>query len=178
VIYEVSEKKSQEEPTRVGLEELDEGRYAITIDGETLHVDAAKSGRTIYSVIEDGRQFEATVDPRGPRGFDVLVRGRLFHLEAVDERSRLLAQAGKMAAAGPQSVEAEMPGKVVLVSAKPGDAVTEGQGVMVVEAMKMENQITSPIDGVVKEIAVEAGQTVEHGALLFVVEPSPADAAG
>lgn len=176
MIYEVREKKSKEEPLRIDLLELDEGVYEITIDGETLRVDAAKSGRTIYSVIENGRQFEATVDPRGSRDFDVLVRGRLFHLEAVDERSRLLAQTSKMAASGPQSIEAEMPGKVATVKCKPGETVAEGQGVVVVEAMKMENEIPSPIDGVVKEIAVEAGQTVETGDLLFVVEP-PAEPA-
>lgn len=171
MIYEVKEKGAGGEPLRIDLLELDEGVYEITIDGETVRVDASKSGRTIYSVIEEGRQFEATVDPKGARDFDVLVRGRLFHLEAIDERSRLLAQASKMAASGPQYVEAEMPGKVAAVKCTPGEQVSEGQGVVVVEAMKMENEIPSPIDGVVKEIPVESGQTVETGDLLFVVEP-------
>ncbi len=171
MIYEVSEKKSKKEPVKVELQELDEGKYEIKIDGEVLHVDAVRSGRTIYSVIEDGRQYEVSVDEKGPREFDILTRGRLFHLEAVDERSRLLAQSSKMAASGPQTVEAEMPGKVVLLKAGVGDTVTEGQGVVVVEAMKMENEIASPIDGVVTEMPVEEGQTVENGDVLFVVEP-------
>jgi len=171
LIYEVSEKKSKRPPRKIALRELDEGQYEIEIDEQVTHVDAVKSGRTIYSVIENGRQYEVSVDQKGPREFDVLLRGRLFHLEAIDERSRLLAQTSKMAASGPQAVEAEMPGKVVLVKAAVGDAVAEGQGVVVLEAMKMENEIASPIDGVVKELPVAAGDTVENGAVLFVVEP-------
>jgi biotin carboxyl carrier protein len=173
VIYEVSEKGK--EPRKVDLQEIDEGQYTVGIDDRTLQVDAVRSGRTVWSVIENGRQFEVSVDERGPRGFDVMVHGRLFHLEAVDERSRLLAETSKLAASGPQSVEAEMPGKVVLLKAAVGDAVVEGQGVVVVEAMKMENEIDSPIDGVVAELPVTAGDTVETGDLLFVVEP-PAEA--
>ena len=171
MIYEVFEKKSKREPRRIELRELDEGQYEIEIDGQVAHVDAVKSGRTIYSVIENGRQFEVSVDEKSAREFDILLRGRLFHLEAVDERSRLLAQTSKMAASGPQSVEAEMPGKVVLLKAAVGDTVAEGQGVVVLEAMKMENEIGSPIDGVVTELPVAAGDTVETGAVLFVVEP-------
>ena len=76
-------------------------------------------------------------------------------------------------ASGPQSVEAEMPGKVVKVNVAAGDSVSEGQGVVVVEAMKMENEIPSPIDGVVKELAVAEGDTVEAGALLFTIDPPP-----
>ena len=173
MIYEVSEKGK--ETRKVDLLELDEGQYAIEIDGRKLLVDAVKSGRNIYSVIENGRQFEVSIDEKGPRDFDVMVRGRLFHLEAVDERSRLLAATSKMAASGPQTIEAEMPGKVVLVKAAVGDTVADGQGVVVVEAMKMENEIASPIDGVVTELPVTVGDTVENGDVLFVVEPPPED---
>ena len=88
--YDVSEKQGAS--VKVGLQEVEEGIYDITIDGETVRVDAAMTGRTIYSVIEEGRQFEVLVDERGAHGFDVLVGARLFHLEAVDERSRLLSQ--------------------------------------------------------------------------------------
>ncbi len=170
--YEVSEKKG--EAVRVALRETGEGQYEITIAGETVHVDAVRSGPTVYSIIEDGRQFEAMVDEKGASGFDVLVAGRIFHFDVLDERTRLLAGSAASVASGPQSVEAEIPGKVVKVNVAAGDSVSEGQGVVVVEAMKMENEIPSPIDGVVKEIAVSEGQTVEAGARLFVVEPPAA----
>ena len=170
--YEVSEKKG--ETLRIGLRETGEGQYEVTLGEETVHLDAVRSGPTIYSIIEDGQQFEVMVDERGAHGFDVLVGGRLFHLESLNERTKLLTSSAVAVASGPQTVEAEMPGKVVRVNLAPGDAVGEGQGVVVVEAMKMENEIPSPIDGVVKEVAVSEGQTVEAGARLFVVEPPAA----
>ncbi|MEE9606572.1 MAG: biotin/lipoyl-containing protein [Myxococcota bacterium] len=173
--YDVSEKKGAS--VMVGLQEVEEGIYDITIDGETVRVDAAMTGRTIYSVIEEGRQFEVLVDERGAHGFDVLVGARLFHLEAVDERSRLLSQQVRLVAEGPQTVEAEMPGKVVKLEKRAGDPVRGGEGVVIIEAMKMENEIPSPIDGRVVEIAVREGETVETGAKLFEVEPADDEAA-
>jgi len=168
--YEVSEKKG--ESVRIGLREIEGGAYEITLDGETIHVDVASGPRSFYSIIEDGRQFEAMVDEKGAHGFDVTVGGRLFRLEAVDERTKLLSGQAAQVVTGPQRVEAEMAGKVVKLSAAVGDAVAEGQGVVIVEAMKMENVIPSPVDGVVKEIAVSEGDTVEAGFPLFTVEPA------
>jgi biotin carboxyl carrier protein len=172
MIYEVFEKKGPR--VRIDLREISDGQYELTVEGKTVLVDAKKSGRTIYSVIEEGLQYEAIVDESGTHGFDVLVAGRQFHLEAVDERSVLLSQASKHVTEGPQTVIAEMPGKVVKIEVAVGDTVQENQGVVVVEAMKMENEIRSPIEGTVKEIAVQEGQTVETGTLLFTIEPPPA----
>jgi acetyl/propionyl-CoA carboxylase alpha subunit len=169
VKYLVSEKGR--EPVAVSLRESGEGVYEITLDGRTVHVDAVRSGPTVYSIIEDGQQFEAMVDEKGAHGFDVLVAGRIFHLESLDERTQLLAQTASAAPTGPQAIAAEMPGKVVKIAVAPGDAVREGQGVVILEAMKMENEIPSPIAGTVKEIPVSEGQTVEAGALLFTVVP-------
>ena len=66
-----------------------------------------------------------------------------------------------------------MPGKVVKVNVEVGAEVTEGEGVMIVEAMKMENEIPAPIDGVVKEVSVAEGDTVEAGTNLFTIDPHP-----
>jgi len=169
VNYQVGERGGASRP--VALRETGEGVYEITLDGRTVHVDAVRSGPTIYSVIEDGRQFEAMVDEKGAHGFDVLVAGRIFHLESLDERTKLLAQSATPVLTGPQAIAAEMPGKVVKIAAPAGESVREGQGVVILEAMKMENEIPSPIAGVVSEIAVSEGQTVEAGALLFTVTP-------
>jgi len=170
VNYEVSEKGG--ERRLVALRETGEGVYEITLDGRTVHVDAVRSGPTVYSVIEDGQQFEAMVDEKGAHGFDVLVSGRIFHLESVDERTKLLAQSASPLVSGPQTVTAEMPGKVVKIAVPVGELVREGQGVVVVEAMKMENEIPAPIAGLVREIAVSEGQTVEAGAPLFTIDPA------
>ena len=159
------------ESRAVGLEELGEGRYEIRIDDSTVGVDAAKSGRTIYSIIVNGQQYEAMVEEKGAHGFDVLIRGQLFYLEAQDERSQLLAASAQTVAVGKQVVEAEMPGKVVKLHTALGTTVSEGEGVLVIEAMKMENEIRSPIDGIITEMGVSEGETVEGGQLLFVVEP-------
>ena len=167
--YQVSEKGGGSR--LVGLREIGDGIYEITLDGQTVHVDAVRSGPTVYSVIEDGQQFEAMVDEKGAHGFDVLVAGRVFHLESLDERTKLLAQSAAPVLTGPQSITAEMPGKVVKIAVPAGEAVREGQGVVLVEAMKMENEIPSPIAGVVTEVSVAEGQTVEAGALLFTVSP-------
>lgn len=169
MIYEVTEGK---ETVRVELREAGENLYDVTIGDQTVRVDVAKSGRTVYSVIEAGQQFEAMVEERGGPKFDVLVRGRLFHLEAADERSRLLSGSVAAVATGPERVTADMPGKIVKVEVAAGEAVVAGQPVVIVEAMKMENPIGSPIDGVVTEIAVREGDTVESGAPLFTVAPA------
>jgi biotin carboxyl carrier protein len=170
VNYEVSEKKG--ETRTIGLVEKSANDFEITIEGRTVQVDAVQSGnKTIYSIIEDGKQFEVIIDEQGAHGFDVVVAGQLFHLQALDERTKLLAASAKPIASGPQRVEAEMPGKVVKISSSVGAQLAEGEGVVILEAMKMENEIKSPIEGVITEIAVAEGQTVESGALLFVVTP-------
>jgi len=169
VNYQVSEKGG--ETRLIALRETGDGIYEITIDGHTVHVDAVRSGPTVYSVIEDGQQFEAMVDEKGAHGFDVLVAGRIFHLASLDERTKLLAQSAAPVLTGPQAITAERPGKVVKVVVPAGESVREGQGVVLLEAMKMENEIPSPIAGVVTEVAVSEGQTVEAGALLFTVSP-------
>jgi len=171
VNYHVDDKSDkQSEGVRVGLTEVGEGIYEIALEGETIHVDAVKTGAAVYSIIEDGKQFEVVVDEQGAHGFDVLVGGRLFHLDAIDERTQLLAGSAQNVAVGKQTVEAEMPGKVVKLNVAVGAEVSEGDGVVIIEAMKMENEILSPIDGVVTEIGVSEGQTVENGDLLFVVD--------
>lgn len=170
MIYEVTEGK---ESVRVELREAGENLYDVTIGDHTVRVDVAKSGRTIYSIIEDGQQFEAMVEERGGPRFDVLVRGHLFHLEAVDERSRMLSQGAAAVATGPEIVTADMPGKIVKLEVALGERVSAGQPVVIVEAMKMENPIPSPIDGVVTDLAVREGDTVDAGAPLFTVEPPP-----
>jgi len=172
VIYEVTEGGDS---IRVELREAGENLYDVTIDGQTVHVDVSKSGRTVYSIIEDGQQFEAMVEERGGAKFDVLVAGKLFHLEASDERSRMLSQAVAVVATGPEHVTADMPGKIVKLEVAVGDPVRAGEPVVIVEAMKMENPIASPIDGVVTDIAVQEGATVESGAVLFTVTPAPED---
>lgn len=161
----------------IQLKEVGEGLYDVSIDGgEVIRVDAVKSGRTIYSLIEKGKQFEVMVDSRGQHKLDVQIAGQLFHFDVYDERSKLYAQQAKIAAHGKQEVEAAMPGKVVKLNVAVGDLVTEGASLLVLEAMKMENDIPSPIAGKVTAVNTSVGSSVEAGAKLVVVEPVEASA--
>ncbi|MBF0493029.1 MAG: biotin/lipoyl-binding protein [Deltaproteobacteria bacterium] len=92
-----------------------------------------------------------------------------YHLEVFDPRRRLFSQGEAVAGAGGGLITAPMPGKVVDVKVKLGDTVKKGTPLVVVEAMKMQNELLAPCDGVIAEIAVKAGDTVESGQKLLLV---------
>ena len=135
-----------------------------------LEVDAIHLGAHGMSLLVDGRSVRCDVEPGKEGQVAVLVGDEVQTLEILDERRlRLRRAAGKFTLEGPQRVDAPMPGKVVRVLVKQGDEVQEGQGLVVVEAMKMENELKSPKAGVVKELHAQEGQAVEAGARLAVV---------
>ena len=102
---------------------------------------------------------------------NVLVGETVHPLEILDERKlRLRRAAGKFTLEGPQRIDAPMPGKITRVLVKVGDEVQEGQGLVVVEAMKMENELKSPKAGKVVELLAKEGTAVENNAKLVVVE--------
>src|SRR5919198_252205 len=162
--------KLGEQTHTVDIEETDKSVYRVSVDGNEFLVDGKKTGRTNYSLIVDNRSFEIEVDYSEDE-YRVLVDGRNYHVHLIDER-RLRAggaQSG-LQLQGRQKVSVPMPGKVIAVLVAEGDKVEKGQGLVIVEAMKMENEVHSPIAGEVKEIKVKAGDAVEGGAVLAVVE--------
>jgi biotin carboxyl carrier protein len=159
-----------DESYAVEIEETGKSVYRISVDGHEFVVDGKKTGRTNYSLIVDNRSFEIEVDNTGDE-YRVLVDGRSYHIHLVDERR--VRVGGNQAGAqmqGRQNVSVPMPGKVIAILVAEGDQVEKGQGLIIVEAMKMENEVHSPIAGEVKEIKVKTGETVEGGAVLLVVE--------
>jgi biotin carboxyl carrier protein len=154
----------------VEIEETGKSVYRVSVDGNEFLVDGKKTGRTNYSLIVDDRSFEIEVDNTDDE-YRVLVDGRNYRIDLVDERRVRIgsAQSG-MDLQGRQSVSVPMPGKIVAVLVAVGDSVEKGQGLVIVEAMKMENEVRSPISGEVKEIKVKPGETVEGGAVLLIVE--------
>lgn len=159
-----------DESYTVEIEETGKSVYRISVDGHEFVVDGKKTGRTNYSLIVDNRSFEIEVDNTGDE-YRVLVDGRSYHIHLVDERR--VRVGGNQAGAqmqGRQNVSVPMPGKVIAILVAEGDQVEKGQGLIIVEAMKMENEVHSPIAGEVKEIKVKTGETVEGGAVLLVVE--------
>jgi biotin carboxyl carrier protein len=152
------------------IEEIGKAVYRVSIDGHEFLVDGKKTGRTNYSLIINDRSFEVEVDSKEDE-YRVLVDGRNYHVRLTDER-RMLAGGGQAAVQvqGRQRVSVPMPGKVIAVLVAEGDKIEKGQGLVIVEAMKMENEVHSPITGEVKEIKVKPGDTVDGGAVLVVVE--------
>lgn len=162
--------KLAEQTWLLEIDKVGESIYKISIDGHEFLVDGKKTGRTNYSLIVDSRSFEIEVDNTDDE-YRVLVDGRSYRVNLVDERRvRMGGSQGGVQPQGRQKVSVPMPGKVIAVLVAVGDTVEKGQGLVIVEAMKMENEVRSPIDGKVKEIRVEPGQTVEGGAVLAIVE--------
>jgi biotin carboxyl carrier protein len=154
----------------IEIEEIEKSVYRLSIDGNELLVDGRKTGLNNYSLIIDRRSFEVDVDVSEDE-YRVLVDGRSYHIRLVDERRmRLGAIQSGIEAQGRQEISVPMPGKVVAVLVNEGDRVEKGQGLVIVEAMKMENEVRSPINGEIKEIRTKAGETVEAGKILLVVE--------
>ncbi len=149
------------------------GRVAArVVDGEAarpLSFDVSRQGRCLAARLDDGRSVEAYVERRDGRT-TVWLDGSVYELDLVDERAARRRRGGAADLGGPQTVKAPMPGKVVKLLVAVGDRVEVGQGVVVVEAMKMENELRAPAAGVVKALPVAEGTPVESGTALVVLE--------
>jgi len=145
-----------------------DGRYVVTLDGRALEVDHQETGPHFASLIIGGRSYEAGLEKR-PDGYNVVLAEDVLYVE-ICGASQGAAAAPRKAATGPARVVAPMPGRLVRVLVQPGQQVEAGEGLLVMEAMKMENELRSPRAGRVAELLVREGQTVETAALLVVVE--------
>ncbi len=146
------------------------GRFRVRVDGAAHDVESRPTdvGLSIRYA-DSGRGVDVAITER-PGGEVWLQLPRVTVQAVVDARRFRRTGAGPAAAAGELRVVAPMPGRVLRVLVKPGDRVELRQGLVVVEAMKMENEIAAAKAGTVKEVAVSAGQSVESGRLLVVVE--------
>jgi biotin carboxyl carrier protein len=154
----------------VDIEDLGSGRYALTLDGERHVLDALALEHGAVSVLIDGQSHDVELDESGDL-VEVMVDSELLTVDVADERTlRLRAGAAGFTVTGKVTLTAPMPGKVVKVLVGPGAQVTEGQGLVVVEAMKMENELKSPKSGTVVEVFAQEGSTVEANAKLLSVE--------
>ena len=141
-----------------------------TANPRVLEVDAVHLQGNAVSVLVGQRSARVDVEPSRDGQLAVLVGEKVFPLEILDERRlRMRKATGKFSLDGPQRIDSPMPGKVVRVAVKLGDEVTEGQSLIVVEAMKMENELKSPKAGKVLELHAVEGAAVESGAKLVVI---------
>jgi biotin carboxyl carrier protein len=138
-----------------------------TIDGRAVEADAVWISSFAYSIIVGGQSFELTVEEL-PEGLLVRTNGREFRVDIVDPRSWRRRHGAGIELEGRQQLLAPMPGKVVRVLVATGQKVEAGQGLLVIEAMKMQNEVRSPKSGTIEKLARE-GQTVNAGEILAIV---------
>jgi biotin carboxyl carrier protein len=147
-----------------------ENGYLVSLGGKVLEIDAVHLQGFAVNLIVGARSYRCDIEPAKDGKVNVLVGETVHRLEILDERKlRLRRAAGKFTLEGPQRIDAPMPGKVTRVLVKVGDEVQEGQGLVVVEAMKMENELKSPKAGKVTEMHAVEGSAVESGAKLAVI---------
>ena len=150
---------------------------AVSIDGETVPAHLEDVPGTPVRLVTIGNEVHRVVARRGStRGsYTLWVDGWRFDGEALDERTRAIREitAASAAASGPAPVVAPMPGLIVRVTVAAGDIVQAGQGVVVMEAMKMENELRAPSAGRVRSVTVTSGMAVEKGAILVELESDP-----
>jgi len=143
----------------------------ISVDGKVYEVDfESVSGQPVYSLIVDGKSHESYVAP-GDQNWQVLIRGRLYPVTVEDEREKRLRSAagGGVAETGEFLLRAPMPGLVVAIPVAEGQEIKKGQVILILESMKMQNELKSPRDGIMGRIRVRPGETVEQKQTLLSV---------
>jgi len=144
------------------------GRVLCAIDGRALQADAIEVAPGIYSILIEDASFEVRVEPDAT-GLRITIGGREYVARIRDPRQWRRNRGAAVEAEGSQRVIAPMPGKVVRVLVKAGETVEAGKGILVVEAMKMQNEVRSPKSGKIERILVKEGQAVSAGEALAVV---------
>jgi biotin carboxyl carrier protein len=165
-------------------------KYLVTIDGTTVEVEVdgehvTVGGRTVTAslgfvpgaavrqLLLDGRAEALGIEAAGGGSWAVTRHGERTEIEVIDERTRhirSLAGSGDRARS-PMVVKAPMPGLVVRVQVEPGQAVGAGVGVLVLEAMKMENELRAATAGIVRAVRVRPGEAVEKGQVMVEFDP-------
>ncbi|MBL8149936.1 MAG: hypothetical protein JNN15_08405 [Blastocatellia bacterium] len=162
--------------------------YEIEVDNQTVQIELKKTDAGFQATI-DGRSYEATLIQPEPNLYTLFVNGRVYEFRTsyqpgrqevavnsaglslttrlIDRKKR---QGEGKAAGGSKTITAPMPGRVVQIMKSVGDEVADGESVIIVEAMKMQNELASPKASKIKEIKVQVGQTVIAGEVLVVIE--------
>ena len=143
--------------------------WRIALDGKEVDADVMEIEPGIFSILLDGKSHEVRATPTLNGALKLQSGEYEFAAEIADPRAWRGRRHGSMEAEGRQEIVAPMPGKVVRVLVAVGEKVEAGQGLMVVEAMKMQNEVRSPKSGVVERLMVREGQAVNAGEGLAVI---------
>jgi biotin carboxyl carrier protein len=143
---------------------------SVLVNGEHRHVDFLALGPALYSIIMESTSHELVIEEREEH-IEVLLRGKLYAGTVLDERAQLMAErsGGLANDSGEMSIKAPMPGLIVAVQVEVGQSVQAGQTILILESMKMQNELKVPRDGVVQHINVAAGQSVEQNKILVTI---------
>jgi biotin carboxyl carrier protein len=145
----------------------------ITIDGQPVELDfkSMAEGQPIYSLILDGKSYEAMIELTD-EGWQVMLRGQLYQIDIEDERQRRLrmASGGAATQSGELKLKAPMPGLIVDVPVQEGQDVAKGDNLIILESMKMQNEIKSPREGKVARVNVNPGDSVNQNQVLLILD--------
>jgi biotin carboxyl carrier protein len=155
-----------------------DGKYIMTLDNVAYEVDAHVLRSEIVSILIDHQSYDVEVERTGNDQNTLdgrtasRVRGRVIRFEMLDERREKMKEAAglSLGLGGKSVIESPMPGKILRFLVEEGETVEEGQGVVVIEAMKMENKLTAPNSGIVQNLYGAIGDTIETGAVLARIE--------
>ena len=150
----------------------DNGRYRVTVGDRVWDVDSRLTAQGIYSLVIGGVSYVADVDDEA--GACVVdVGGESYTIHVEEHTGHIIrTRGGAGGGAGGQTLKAPLPGKIAHVAVRAGDAVTAGQALIVIEAMKMENELKAAAAGTVREVRVAVGQAVNGGDVLIVIGPA------
>jgi biotin carboxyl carrier protein len=160
-----------EREERATVERGADGVYEVRLGERRYRVDATRAGATLRSLLIDGGQYEVAVRDSGDGSYMVSAGGALVDVEVSDPLTFLARQShADKGGRGARTVRAYMPGRVVSLLVEAGDEVKPGQGLLVLEAMKMQNEIQAERAGRVRILHVEPGEAVEGGDPLLEFE--------
>ena len=152
---------------RVELEQKETGSWAGLVNGEHVAVNARNTAAGVLSMLIGGVSYEIVANPGQQQ---IAIGGVRYSVEVRDPRSWRARRGRAAAQGGAKKITAPMPGKVVRVISQPGAEVEQGAGVIVIEAMKMQNELKSPKKGKVAKVLVGEGAAVNAGDVLAVIE--------
>jgi biotin carboxyl carrier protein len=141
---------------------------SVILNGKRHEVDWLELPESLYSMIKDNKSIEVAIDDSGGTT-NVLLEGRLYETQVLDQRAMMMLNRRGGIKLDSGEVHAPMPGLIVDVLVTVGDTVTEGQTVVILESMKMQNELKAPRSGVVQTVERLKGSTVDKNALLLVI---------
>jgi biotin carboxyl carrier protein len=144
-------------------------KYRMRLNGQEITVSCVRKNQDSLSLVVNGESYEVHCE-RTAETLQVALRGAIYECTVSDPRSLRARKKTGLADSGEQKLTASMPGKVVRIISVIGDQIKAGQGILVIEAMKMQNEVRSPKDGQLKQLLVRQGANVVAGEVLAIIE--------